>query len=74
MSRSPRPAVAHRGDAGVVTAELAVLLPTVVVLLLEADTRAALLVTPVWFVALGAVWHLRVGRSRTQPDELVDAM
>jgi D-serine/D-alanine/glycine transporter len=46
----------------------------VVVLLLEADTRAALLVTPVWFVALGAVWHLRVGRSRTQPDELVDAM
>ena len=36
MSRSPRPAVAHRGDAGVVTAELAVLLPTVVVLLLVA--------------------------------------
>ena len=34
MSRSPRPAVAHRGDAGVVTAELAVLLPTVVGLLL----------------------------------------
>ncbi|HMR13959.1 MAG TPA: D-serine/D-alanine/glycine transporter [Arachnia sp.] len=36
----------------------------VVVLLLEADTRAALLVTPVWFVALGAVWHLRARRSR----------
>ena len=34
------------------------------VLLLEADTRAALLVTPVWFVALGAVWHLRARRSR----------
>lgn len=31
----------------------------VVVLLLEPDTRAAMLITPVWFVLLGAVWHLK---------------
>ena len=35
----------------------------VVVLLLEADTRAAMMFTPVWFVVLGSVWVFKVRKS-----------
>lgn len=35
----------------------------VVVLLLEPDTRAALLTTPIWFAILGIVWFVRVRRT-----------
>lgn len=35
----------------------------VIVLLLEPDTRAAMMITPIWFAILGAVWMLRVRKT-----------